>query len=1121
MKSIARIGVLALLALSALGSSLAVPASAAIPLDLAEYESSWFTFHGEDFEGPAAPGGYRPGEGIGPAVASGCDVTGDDLPDLIVGAPFATADGTKEAGRVYVVPGSPSRPAGDYSLAGVPSLAAAGAIRIDGRADRVGLGAAVACAGDVNGDGAEDLLLGEWGGNENAYGMAAYVVFGGGLPAGGLDLAAALAGDGGFEIWDSTDTTWPGDRFAALGDVTGDGRDDLAIGDYFTSAVVVVAGKADGATVDLSGQGAGVMKILAPNGGADSLTSVAGAGDVDGDDVPDLLVGVPTHDGPNGTDSGAAFVVSGGARGDVDLSDWNQPGSGVLFPVWGPDPTVVNATEVSTGRAVAGAGDLNGDGLADLAIGAPATGPQLAPGARHGSVWVVFGSADGDAVDLAALGSRGYPIGGRGFVESSDRFGSALANAGDVDGDGRDDLLIGAQGSEGSHGEYAAGAAYLVRGQAVTRPVDADALECGEGARLLAAGANRRLGIAVAASTGVFGTDPELIVGAGSTSPESVGGFVRSIPLADVLGACDAEEPPVGSGDAPEVDWGFRENFRRYVYNGFDPADPAVPIAASGGAFCPANPDTAKGGCSPHLKALSSDPVRPGALRFTPVGAGATDGSDTTVATIGRVTFRYPGHFFALTIEDPWFAIEGGEVAVRARADLDVAPGFAGAQSADVRVDLGTFPLEGAAEVSSGYVKWQTGPGFLSPEASAALGSFLGSGAELDPIALTIPRGIAALPEEPGLPIVPDPVDRPGANEGLGGGGGSNGGGGSATAAPAAGASAPPRGRPVGADGIARLTKLACRAESCAVRAPKRVPVKIGGKRFWAKVLAPKVLAKGQKRPLRVRLPRPALILLDGRSTTVKVRVAVRSGPRTLVRVLTLRVRYVPGAKGGSAKGGSGGSAGADGPKSGPIASAEPPALARPASAVDVGNVRITWFPRDSWVRYASSGVAPGDGIKVGNGATALESKASPCPDRPSTSDALLAYGVQFAPKASWYDPVSGSAGIYGQGSVGFRWAAHTIDLTASDPEIEIAGAASRAIFRFSGTGGTPYPNQRASLVSLDAAGRPAVSNGGKTFTYSLMRGTLTADGVNVFAGFYTPPDNDEFGCVSVEFTTP
>ena len=56
---------------------------------------------------------------------------------------------------------------------------------------------------------------------------------------------------------------------------------------------------------------------------------------------------------------------------------------------------------------------------------------------------------------------------------------------------------------------------------------------------------------------------------------------------------------------------------------------------------------------------------------------------------------------------------------------------------------------------------------------------------------------------------------------------------------------------------------------------------------------------------------------------------------------------------------------------------------------------------------------------------------------------------------------------------------------------------------------------------SLDTAGRPTVTNNGKTLTYSLMRGTLTPDGVNVFAGFYPPPDNDEFGCVSVEFTVP
>lgn len=312
----------------------------------------------------------------------------------------------------------------------------------------------------------------------------------------------------------------------------------------------------------------------------------------------------------------------------------------------------------------------------------------------------------------------------------------------------------------------------------------------------------------------------------------------------------------------------------------------------------------------------------------------------------------------------------------------------------------------------------------------------------------------------------------------------------------------------------AAIGKVRCPA-ACTIATPKRVLVTIGGTTFWARVLAPRSLpSAGGAAPVRVKLGKGALAQLAGRTTRVTVHLVVRAGAEKDRRTLAAVLRRAAGGEAG--KGGSGG-----GPASTPITGAEPPLLARPATAVDVSAVKVAWYPRDSWIRYAASGVGPNDGVKVGNGATALESKASPCPDRPSSSDALLAYGAEFAPRASWYDPLSGYAGIYGQGSYTFRWAAHGIDLTASDPEIEIAGAASRAIFRFNGSGGTPYPNQRAALVSLDTAGRPTVSNGGKTFTYGLMRGTLTADGVNVFAGFYTPPDNDEFGCVSVEFTTP
>jgi hypothetical protein len=113
-------------------------------------------------------------------------------------------------------------------------------------------------------------------------------------------------------------------------------------------------------------------------------------------------------------------------------------------------------------------------------------------------------------------------------------------------------------------------------------------------------------------------------------------------------------------------------------------------------------------------------------------------------------------------------------------------------------------------------------------------------------------------------------------------------------------------------------------------------------------------------------------------------------------------------------------------------------------------------MPRDSWVRYISSGTAAVDGVTPGAGATGIESTASSCPDRPAESSAMLDYTIDFPAKESWYDPLSGEAGIYGTGNVAFRYTAHTINLTAAEPEIEINGPASRAIFRFAGSGGTP-----------------------------------------------------------------
>jgi Htaa len=333
----------------------------------------------------------------------------------------------------------------------------------------------------------------------------------------------------------------------------------------------------------------------------------------------------------------------------------------------------------------------------------------------------------------------------------------------------------------------------------------------------------------------------------------------------------------------------------------------------------------------------------------------------------------------------------------------------------------------------------------------------------------------------------------------------------------------PVRAGAVGPGRIARLAILTCPGGGfCAVLAPRRAKVRIGAGAFWARVLAPKLLESGGTAPVSLKLSKKALRKLGRRGGSVRVPIALRSDLGTVRRVVVVKLKRTRKASRGKRgrDGGGKAPAGVGDVKAGPI-SAEPPLLARPASAVDVSGVSIAWHPRDSWLRYVSSGVGSGDGILLSNGAVGTNATSSPCPDRPSNSDAQLPYTVEFAPKASWYDPASGTAGIYGQGGVGFRWASHSIDLTASDPEIEINGSASRAIFRFSGSSGTAYPDQRAALVGLDLSGKPTVGADGRTFTYDLMRGRLTADGVNVFAGFYTPPTNDEFGCVSVSFTTP
>ncbi|HWI74734.1 MAG TPA: integrin alpha, partial [Baekduia sp.] len=331
-----------------------------------------------------------------------------------------------------------------------------------GAASRTGW--AVAPAGDVNGDGVADAIIGAPGEEKGA--GAAYVVFG---RAGGSPLSALRdLGDGGFRIGGAAPGDQAGLAVSAAGDVNGDGLTDVAIGAPGATAsgragagvVYVVYGKKTVEPVSLGALGAGGYGILGAAPGDAAGTALASLGDEGADGVPDLAVGAPTAAGGRAK-GGAAYVVAGHkAGGDVDLAD---PASGPSWRLNGP-------TGGFAGLAVAAVPDLNGDGVSEIAVGAPATAPSAIDDAgiaevpegheTRGAAYVVFGHGGTAAEDLPTLpAERGWRLRG-GAADAA--LGTALA-AGDLDGDGAADVAIGAPQSDEANRKDS-GSAYVLFG---------------------------------------------------------------------------------------------------------------------------------------------------------------------------------------------------------------------------------------------------------------------------------------------------------------------------------------------------------------------------------------------------------------------------------------------------------------------------------------------------------------------------------------------------------------------------------------------------------------------------------------------------------------------------------
>lgn len=295
-------------------------------------------------------------------------------------------------------------------------------------------GYSVSGAGDVNGDGLDDVIIGAPNAAES------YVVFGK-VDSTTVDLASVAAGTGGFVI----SGAWSGKSVSGAGDVNGDGLDDVIVGApgavSFAGASYVVFGKTDGTAVELTTVSAGTGGF-AMNGiviGDSSGESVSGAGDVNGDGLDDVIVGAMRAN----SFAGESYVVFGKADGTaVNLS----------AVVAGTGGFVIDGA-VSLDRAgvsVSGAGDVNGDGLDDVIVGAYLADSSF--GVTGGRSYVVFGKTDGSAVDLSviAAGTGGFVLNG---IDDDDRTGRSVSNAGDVNGDGKSDLIVSAYRANSGAGE--------------------------------------------------------------------------------------------------------------------------------------------------------------------------------------------------------------------------------------------------------------------------------------------------------------------------------------------------------------------------------------------------------------------------------------------------------------------------------------------------------------------------------------------------------------------------------------------------------------------------------------------------------------------------------------------
>ncbi len=368
------------------------------------------------------------GTQFGYAVASAGDLNGDGFGDIVVGANASTGN----SGAAYVYYGSAE------GIADVDSDSADVSLSIAGTPATSFFGYSVNSAGDLNGDGIDELVVGaikvEINGIDDG---SAYVYYG---STEGISNVPSVTltptnsnGDANFGVSVNT-----------AGDINGDGYGDLVVGASAQDGIVdglytknagvvyIYHGSSTGINSMASNELIGVRNILLG-------TSVYPGGDLDGDGYEDLVVGAPANDSHDNTSTypqPMTYIYNGSPTGLESVPDQIIISYGTEFN---------NTDDGTDGTNFAGhlsAGDINGDGFNDIVISA--FQEDIGATTNRGSVYIHYGSSSG--VSTAADKNLINPN------DAGNHFGSGVSLEKDVNGDGFNDLLIGAFTANGFRG---------------------------------------------------------------------------------------------------------------------------------------------------------------------------------------------------------------------------------------------------------------------------------------------------------------------------------------------------------------------------------------------------------------------------------------------------------------------------------------------------------------------------------------------------------------------------------------------------------------------------------------------------------------------------------------------